>query len=214
MQIILSNAGKRFNREWIFRHINFEFSSSKSYAITGPNGSGKSTLLQVLAGALHQSEGKVSYFEEAGSQAKEIPGETIFGRIAFVAPYLELIEEMTARELLHFHAEFKTFVADANDILKETGLYAAADKQIRYFSSGMKQRLKLGIGFFSNSEMIFLDEPTTNLDSEGIQLYQNLINKFTKQRLLVVSSNVPDEYSFCDMTIDISMFHSSAGIYP
>jgi ABC-type multidrug transport system ATPase subunit len=214
MQIILSNAGKRFNREWIFRHINFEFSSSRSYAITGPNGSGKSTLLQILAGALHQSEGKISYFEHAESKEKEIPGETIFGRISFVAPYLELIEEMTARELLRFHAAFKSFVADGNTILNETGLYSAADKQIRYFSSGMKQRLKLGIGFFGNSEMIFLDEPTTNLDAEGIQLYHSLVDKFTKQKLLVVSSNDRVEYGFCDQTIDISMFKTPAGSSP
>src|ERR1700735_481923 len=61
MKITLTDAGKRFNRDWIFRHLSYEFSSQHHYAITGPNGSGKSTLLQVIAGAIGISEGLVSY---------------------------------------------------------------------------------------------------------------------------------------------------------
>jgi len=64
MKITLSDAGKRFNREWIFRHFDYSFFSSNAYAITGPNGSGKSTLLQFIAGALMPSEGRLTYFKE------------------------------------------------------------------------------------------------------------------------------------------------------
>ena len=59
MKITLQNLGKRYNREWIFRHIEYEFIVGKKYAITGSNGSGKSTLLQVIAGSLMHNEGSV-----------------------------------------------------------------------------------------------------------------------------------------------------------
>ena len=140
MHITLNNTGKRFNLEWIFRHVEFEFSSGKSYAIVGANGSGKSTLLQVIAGALMHSEGNIVYTDD---QQKIIPKDVIFEQISIAAPYLELIEEMTATEFLTFHQTFKTFIKSIPEILAEIGLAEAANKQISYFSSGMKQRLKL-----------------------------------------------------------------------
>ena len=61
MKISLTDAGKRFNRDWIFRHLTYEFSAGQSYAIIGPNGSGKSTLLQVLSGSMQMNEGNIQW---------------------------------------------------------------------------------------------------------------------------------------------------------
>ncbi|MBM3440642.1 MAG: ATP-binding cassette domain-containing protein, partial [Bacteroidetes bacterium] len=99
MKISLSDTGKRYNREWIFRHFSFDFYSGKAYAITGNNGSGKSTLLQVIGGAIMASEGMICY-EHAD---KNIAAEKLFEHITIAAPYLELTEEMTLLEFLHFH---------------------------------------------------------------------------------------------------------------
>jgi ABC-type multidrug transport system ATPase subunit len=203
MHITLNNTGKRFNLEWIFRHVDFEFSSGKSYAIVGANGSGKSTLLQVIAGALMHSEGNIIYTDD---QQKIIPNDLIFEQISIAAPYLELIEEMTATEFLTFHQTFKSFTKSIPEILKEIGLAEAANKQIRYFSSGMKQRLKLGQAFFSNTSILLLDEPTTNLDGVGIQLYLRLINDYAEKRLLIISSNDEAEYGFCDEKIIVERY--------
>lgn len=196
MKISLQNVGKRYNREWIFRHVGLEFLPSTSYAITGANGSGKSTLLQVLAGATLQSEGKLTYEKKEGTPVTEP-----YKNISLAAPYLELVEEFTATESLHFHAGFKKLTAPIEGILQTVNLEKAAHKQVRYFSSGMKQRLKLAQAFFAESDVLFLDEPTTNLDSEGISLYQNLVKNYTGNRLLIISSNVPEEYSFCEKLI-------------
>lgn len=201
MKISLQNVGKRYNREWIFRHFNFDFSPAGSYAITGPNGSGKSTLLQVIAGATMHSEGKLQYNKIAGENI-----EQPYQHIAIAAPYLELIEEFTATELLAFHAGFKKLMAPIGTILQSVNLEKAADKQIRYFSSGMKQRLKLAQAFFSESDVLLLDEPTTNLDSEGVSLYQSLVQNQAGNRLIVVSSNVPQEYEFCKEVIKMEDF--------
>jgi ABC-type multidrug transport system ATPase subunit len=206
MRITLSDAGKRFNREWIFRHFDYSFFSSHAYAITGPNGSGKSTLLQFIAGALMPSEGKVSYYD-----GSDKPVETYFPLLSIAAPYLETIEEMTANEFFRFHGEFKPLLPAMTvpQILERVGLHNAADKQIRYYSSGMKQRIKLAQAFFSNTAVVLLDEPTTNLDASGIALYHELINEFCSERLVIVSSNDTLEYSFCKTIIDMKQLKSA-----
>ena len=199
MQIKLTNTGKRFNREWIFRHFDHEFLSGKRYAITGSNGSGKSTLLQVISGSISHNEGKIEMILK-GSPLLE---ENCFQYLSIAAPYLELIEEMTATEFLHFHSSFKPLTHSLESILAVINLENAAQKQIRYFSSGMKQRLKLAQAFFCSAPILLLDEPTTNLDAEGIALYQQLITEHTDQKLVIISSNDPQEYSFCDEVISI-----------
>jgi ABC-type multidrug transport system ATPase subunit len=206
MKINLQNAGKRYNREWIFRKLDFTFSDSLSYAITGPNGSGKSTLLQVIAGALLPSEGKVLYSGTTEDQSKEISPDLLYKEVSLVAPYIELVEEMTATEQLQFHSSFKGLTETLPFILEEANLTMAAHKQIRYFSSGMKQRLKMVMGFFSTSSVLLLDEPTTNLDAEGISLYKNLTRNQARNRLVIISSNDPQEYDFCQTIIDISRY--------
>ena len=204
MQISLSNTGKRFNREWIFRHCSCEFHSGKSYAITGPNGSGKSTLLQVIAGAIQQNEGTIEYRNDQKAE----PVERHYTYISIATPYLELVEEMTAKEMLEFHARFKPLLQSIGleEILKTVGLENAINKQLRYFSSGMKQRLKLAQAFFSNTPVLLLDEPTTNLDADGIELYHSLISNYTKDKLVIVSSNVKQEYDFCGEVIEIGKY--------
>lgn len=202
MQISLTNTGKRFNREWIFRHVNYEFTAGKKYAITGSNGSGKSTLLQVIAGALTHNEGKV----EMTREKVVISEENGHRYISISAPYLELIEEMTATEFLVFHRQFKPLATTVPDALAAVQLERAANKQVRYFSSGMKQRLKLAQAFFCEAPVLLLDEPTTNLDAEGIAVYQQLISSYTQNKLVIVCSNDPQEYHFCDSVIEISAY--------
>ncbi|MEP7251532.1 MAG: ATP-binding cassette domain-containing protein [Ginsengibacter sp.] len=201
MKIELINVGKRFNREWIFRGINFHFDIHKRYAITGPNGSGKSTLLQVIAGSTLHNEGSIMY----SISNKEIPPENFYKNISIAAPYLDLIEEMTLREFLDFHAQMKGWLPTLNtsQVVILLRLEKSANKQIRNFSSGMKQRVKLAQAIFSNVETVLLDEPATNLDEEGVQLYNFLIEKYCEKRLVIVSSNDRKEYSFCEETIDM-----------
>lgn len=201
MKITLQNAGKRFSREWIFRNLNYEFLPETIYAITGPNGSGKSTLLQVLSGALLLNEGTCEW----QLINKNIEADHVHLYISIAAPYIELIEEMTAREFLFFHARFKKYIHNfsVTDILHEAGLSNASDKQIRLFSSGMKQRLKLAQAVFSDVSAILLDEPCTNLDTAGFELYYKWIENYCKNRLLIISSNDKNEYSFSNKEISL-----------
>ncbi len=201
MKILLSDAGKRYNREWIFRHLNYEFNTGNAYAITGNNGSGKSTLLQVIAGAVQHNEGTINFIADG----KNIATEYHHQHLSFLAPYLELPEEMTLIEFFNFHQYFKAFLpaVAGSDIIKDLGLQDAAHKQIRYFSSGMKQRVKLAQAIFSNVPVVMLDEPCTNLDAEGIALYHKLIETYCKNRLVIVSSNDENEINFCNYSLNI-----------
>lgn len=210
MTISLTNTGKRFNRDWIFRHINFQFSTGLAYAITGPNGSGKSTLLQVIAGALSPNEGKVEYFDKHDQirSGSPLSPDDVYLHLSIAAPYLELIEEMTLYEFLRFHQQFKPLLASLPipDIIAAIGLEKSTHKQIRYFSSGMKQRVKLAQSVFSNTPVLLLDEPCTNLDAEGVKLYQQLVTTYCRDRLIIVSSNDETEYTFCNEQLDINKY--------
>lgn len=204
MQITLSKIGRRFNREWIFKNVDYTFKAGKSYAILGINGSGKSTLLQVISGSLSQSTGEINYVLD--NQNLEI--DTIFNYLSLSAPYLELIEEFTLTEVLAFHFEFKKRMNSISnqELIALLNMDSSKDKQIKYFSSGMKQRVKLALAFCSDTPILLLDEPTSNLDEEGIAWYHSLVNKFTTDRLVIVCSNQNHEYSFCKEQIRISDF--------
>jgi len=203
MTIKLSGGGKRFNREWIFRNANLEFTSGTSYAVTGPNGSGKSTLLQAIGGMLQLSEGTLRFYTDVSNFL-----ETPYRYFSFCAPYLDVIEEMTLLEFLQFHQHFKNLIPglSVHDVVESIGLKAAAGKQIRYYSSGMKQRVKLAQALFSDTPVVLLDEPCTNLDAAGIALYHALIEQYCKNRLVVVCSNDEVEYRFCTARISILDF--------
>ncbi|MBS1654221.1 MAG: ATP-binding cassette domain-containing protein [Bacteroidetes bacterium] len=198
MKISLTDAGKRFNRDWIFRHITYTFEPGNAYAIVGPNGSGKSTLLQALSGSMHLNEGKVEYSDSSA--------EEIYQQVSICAPYLDVIEEMTLKEFLAFHEKFKPFLPSisSDKIISILGLEKAVNKQIRYYSSGMRQRVKLAQAIFSDTAILLLDEPCTNLDLAGIELYHQLINDYGKNRLIFVSSNDEVEYRFCKEKLLIS----------
>lgn len=201
MNITLQNVGRRFNKEWIFRNLSTEFTSGNSYAILGPNGSGKSTLLSVLTGSLSPSEGEISF-----SDTKEIAVENIYKYISLAAPYLELVETFTLKESIDFHFKFKNFAPglDSKKLITILGLEKAANKEIKYFSSGMKQRTKLALACCTDTPILFLDEPTSNLDVQGINWYRELIENFGKDRLTIIGSNQIQEYDFCTNQIQIS----------
>jgi len=193
--ISLKGIGRRFNREWIFRGVDYEFSSGNSYAVLGPNGSGKSTILQVLNASLTPSEGQLSYTFNGAL----LEPEDVFNHISLAAPYLELIEDFSLAEMIDFHFKFKSFSAGLNKdkVIELLGLAAAKDKLIKYFSSGMKQRLKLALAFCADTAMLMLDEPTSNLDTQGVDWYLSLVQQYSKGRLVIICSNQEHEYSFC-----------------
>lgn len=206
MHISLHKIGKKFNREWIFRNIDFEIPSGTRIAILGSNGSGKSTLLQVLSGILSPSEGSTEY----RINETVVPIEEVFQYFTIASPYLELVEEMTLIEMIEFHFSFKGRLQELSntEIINLLGLEKSTHKEIRHFSSGMKQRLKLALAVLSDVQCILLDEPCSNLDKQSISWYQNLLNTYVANRTLIICSNQEYEYEICDKSLSIMDYKS------
>jgi len=205
MTITLHGIGKKFNTEWIFRDLSCRFEAGERTVITGRNGSGKSTLLQVIAGNINPTAGTIEY----NLNGDRIHDTEIFRYLSLVAPYQELIEEFILREQLEFHFSFKPLV-DGFTISKIIDLLAFSQwktKPILKYSSGMKQRVKLVCALLSDTPLLFLDEPTTNLDKAGIDFYLNLINDHTRGRTILVCSNMQlAESGFCQREIRIDEY--------
>ena len=201
MTIRLENAAKRYRLEWVFRKVNYTFEAGGRYALLGPNGSGKSTLLKILSGFLSPSRGKVLHLEGD----RPIPREDLYRTVSLAAPYVELIEELTLWEAIRFHQRFKPFQEgwSATDVLHLLPFSKQKNKQIKFFSSGMKQRLKLALALCSDASLILLDEPGTNLDAQGQEWYLQLVDQLAADRLLIVASNVKADLSFCDQELNI-----------
>ena len=206
MQIEAQGLGRRYGRQWIFKNLSYDFRPGTATAVLGPNGAGKSTLLSILAGQLLPTSGQVRY--TLGGQP--LPVVEVPRQLAYCAPYLDLPEEFTLLELLDFHTRLKPLQAGITpaQLVDIMYLQRARHQPVREFSSGMKQRLKLGLALYAAAPLLLLDEPTTNLDATGAAWYLEHVAQVRQasNRLVIVSSNVPAEYAFCEAQVRITDF--------
>ena len=209
MNIYLSNVGKKFGREWIFREVNHVFEEGSATVLLGSNGSGKSTLLQVISGYVIPTEGSATLVKDGAS----VPQDDVHRHFAFASPYIELMEDFTFRECVAFQGKFRGWKSDLDEkkVIELSGLAHAADKQIRHFSSGMKQRAKLTLAVLCDSPILLLDEPCSNLDKQAQAWYATLINDFREDQTIIVCSNqIREEYFFCTSELDIESMKPAA----
>lgn len=205
ISITINNLGKKFNREWIFRNLSYSINEGQKLVILGGNGSGKSTLLQTIAGFVSPNEGSLSY--QLGKQP--IKAEDLMLHVSLASPYIQLVEEYTLTELINHLKIFKPFSNNfsTSDLMDLMELTQAKNKLIKQFSSGMKQRLKLGLAFLADTPLLLLDEPTSNLDKNAITWYKGLVSNHTQNRTVIVCSNaIDDEYFFCPTELNVMNF--------
>lgn len=207
MHIKLIQIGKKFDRNWIFNHIDAELSSPGIYGLIGFNGSGKSTLLQIISGFVTPTNGEIIYHGGKTSV------EDIYTHCSMAAPYMELPSEFTIIESIQLHEKFKPFRENwtAKSILTDLELDQHAHKTLDQLSSGMRQRLKLALAICSNSSLILLDEPCANLDSKWTAWYNDRLKSEAGGRLIVISSNSQElELRHVNKaTINVSAHHPS-----
>ena len=199
----LQNCGKSFNRRWLFRNLNLTFKTGESWAVTGKNGAGKSTFLLMLSSQLMPTEGKIIRTSDYNTVALE----QAFAYSSLASPAMELPDEFSANDLFRLQKKLKPFrINHAEDEFAALCGYdrLTMNKAIGYFSSGMKQRLKLALAVFCDTPLLFLDEPLTNLDNSGELFYARLIENYTHNRLVVVAGNRQDEFGFCQHSVEIS----------
>jgi len=206
MQVNFKDAQRSFGAQIVFNKLNYRFEENSKTAVLGGNGSGKSTLLKCLYGALSLSHGAVTYH----LADKELNAQEAVNKISFSGPYFELIEELEALEFLETYQRFRRLLINPADILNYAYLEQSSQKKIKQFSSGMKQRLRLSLALFSASELVILDEPTANLDPQGIEWYKELLVSQLGKRSLVVGSNFSeDEIFLCQDKLKVSDFSTN-----
>jgi ABC-type multidrug transport system ATPase subunit len=200
MRVKLNKVGKRFNKEWILRNLSLDIPSQSSLSITGANGSGKSTLIKLISAYMEPTLGNIQYFENKNIY----PIESISQSIGLAAPYVDLIEEFSLKEHVEFHFKFRSTPFSLDEIIAKTNFQFFVDKKVKDFSSGMKQRLKLALAIYAENKLLILDEPTSNLDQEGIEWYRDEILQKLGTCTIIVASNQQHEYDFIPYTINLS----------
>ncbi len=200
MQIVLNKLTKRYNKQTIFTDLDYIFEPCETYALVGYNGSGKSTLIQILYNYNTISKGEISYYLN-----NQLIEENAQQFMAFAAPYVDLPEELTLQEIINFHFSMKQKRADINIdlLLEQANLMDHTEKMIKYFSSGMKQRVKLILAFATQADLLLLDEPCSNFDQAGIEWYKQCVELVKGKCTIIVASNQTYEYDFCKYTLDI-----------
>ncbi len=205
ISIQLNNISKKYVNEWIFKNVSLNVEPSQKLVVLGSNGSGKSTFLQTIASFLIPSKGELVW----NKGTKKIEDELIYKHLSMASPYMELIEDFTLTESIEHQKKFKPFLNNLSvkEIIEIFQLQHASEKYLKNYSSGMRQRVKLGLAVLADCPVLLLDEPCTNLDAKSIDWYQNLVKGFALQKTIIVCSNtVKEEYSFCDTTLEIENY--------
>ncbi len=200
--VILKNVRRNFGPLLVFDSISFELGIGDSLAITGKNGSGKSTLVKIIAGLLSQTSGEVIYQLDG----KRIDKLDWFKYVGFVAPYLQIYDEFTGYENLEILAKLRwmrNYKARVYDILNRVNLFSRKDDLVRGYSSGMKQRLKYALALLHEPPLLILDEPTSNLDPEGVEMVWAIAEEQKRKRILIIATNEPGELKMCERVINL-----------
>lgn len=200
------NLTRKFDRRPIFKDVNFELTMGSATAITGRNGSGKSTLIKIIANLLIQSSGELNLF----SGTEKIKKENIYKYIGFVSPYLNLYDEFTGYENLKIISDIRGWGHENIDtVLTCVGLIHRKNDLLKIYSSGMKQRLKIAFAILHNPKVLLLDEPTSNLDLDGISVVDDIAAEYKKDRILIIATNDAHERSLCSNEINLNEIKQS-----
>jgi len=202
MDILLEDISKRFTSGWVFRHINHKIIKGDRLAITGQNGSGKSTLLQIVCGYLTNTEGKVTY----SIDGQKINRDNIFKHLAISAAYMELDEELSAAEIFEHNKIFKPYlVEELDEFLDLVQLGSEQDKEVKYYSSGMKQRLSLALALCMDVPLLILDEPTSFLDYQKKEWFDRMLDQYGVNKTIVIASNDDFDIRTCNKSISLDL---------
>ena len=204
MLVSLVDIGKKYH-DWVFKGVNFTFQAPVRYGIIGKNGSGKSTLLKIISGFMTPSQGEIIY-RDLPHQSVKI--EEVFNFLNFTGPYVELIEELTVLEHIQFHIQFKSLFPgwDIKSFLDRCQLKEHRHKVVQHLSSGLMQRLKLGLCMLSESRILMMDEPTSYLDEKGKSWFKSIFQECSNQRLVIVASNDKSDIALCEEVMDIESY--------
>jgi len=199
----VKGLSKTYNRKPIFTDLTFRHDDGV-LGIAGANGSGKSTLMKCLAYLTRAQRGTIEW----RNQEFELTKEDIKGKIGFAAPYINLYDELTSYENLEFLLQVAGMpiqVTHINSQIDQVQMKDHRQKLFKSLSTGQRQRIKIAAALIRKPDIVFLDEPGSNLDASGHELIRKIVNVLkAKNKLVIIASNDPKEIELCDQVIELS----------
>lgn len=198
----VNNLTKYFGDRRVFKGLNFEVEDNSCLVVIGKNGSGKTTLLKILAGLCSPNEGEIKY----NLGGKTIKKNQTKKFLSLVAPDLNLYDELTALENLKFLSKIQSLNFGEDDLLKkiyDAGLKDRENDLVSSFSSGMKQKLKYVFALLNQPKFLLLDEPSSNLDEDGIAYLERTISEQKQKGILVLATNNKEETKYGEKILSL-----------
>lgn len=178
---------KHFDQVKAVDGISFSITKAEIFGFLGPNGSGKTTTIGMILGLIHPTSGIVKLFGHPVSPFQPSP----LRRVGSLVGTPSLVPYLSARQNLEMIAQFNPGEDGlrTEEILAEVGLTGSANRKVGSFSTGMKQRLGLGMALMHNPELLILDEPTNGMDPSGMHEVRNLLVKLVDQGVTIFLSS-------------------------
>lgn len=183
--------GKKFDGRWIFRGIEFDLAKGESLVVVGRNGAGKSTFLKTLAGLISPSEGAVRRPDDLPTQ------------LGFCALDGALYPALSIEEHFELVGTMRGVPARTDELLERIGLTDARTRPCSKLSTGMRNRVKLGLAIQANPGVLLLDEPGAAMDEAGRQLVESICEEQLSRGVLVVATNDPRERRFGTLELEL-----------
>ena len=199
----IEHLQKGYRNHPVLKDVSFSLKQGHILGLIGKNGAGKTTLMKSILGLNTGYAGQISFF---GKQVR--PGDrTLIERTGSLVDVV-FYEDMTARRNLKLLASLSRLSPELrsgriSDLLDFVGLSASADKNVRSFSFGMKQRLALAQSLLTKPDLLILDEPFVGLDPVGIEDTKDLLLTLCREQntSIIFSSHQLNEV--CDLADDI-----------
>ena len=186
------NLSKSFGKEQAVSNINLKIRKGEIYGFLGPNGAGKTTTIRMLLGLMKPSSGTIKIFQKDVTRDRI----NILAKIGSLVENPSYYPHLTAYENLEALRKILGVPKSRIDeVLAIVRLKDAANKKVKGFSLGMKQRLGIAASLLHNPELLILDEPTNGLDPSGIIEIRNLIKRLPSEygMTIIISSHLLSE---------------------
>jgi len=189
--IAVDHLTKRFGRFTAVDDVSFHVRMGEVFAFLGPNGSGKTTTLKSMVGLCIPTSGRVII---NGQDVQKCPKEAR-GFVSYLPQRVVFPENLTAREVMRFYGRIRKLTSEhADEILARAHFDGFADRTVSEFSGGMIQRLGLAVLSLPDAPILLLDEPTANLDPQGVKRFREfVIAQKQEGKTIVFSTHLLDE---------------------
>lgn len=208
MLLTAQGLGKSFGARRIFGPLTFSVARGAVLGISGTNGAGKTTLLKTLVGLIRPSTGSVLLAPSRAEGAPLVPPRDASTGIGWAAPDLALYGELTPAENLSFFARVQGLDASPAAIserIEDVGLdpKRMAVLETRFLSTGQRQRMKLAFAVLAEPSVLFLDEPSSNLDEAGRATVAKVVARQRRGAACVIASNDTRDLALADEVLSL-----------